>query len=168
MGHEHGVQGQLSSGTVALNGTGSLVVNMQSFVADTPAARQYVGLDPRSSASDAQKVTANMLGGDVLDVNHYPTAVYTITALAPAGGQKLGEPGQYQLDGRFTLHGTTQAVQLRTRVEGSVQPGTLHMVGNFTILQSHYGIKPYSALGGLARVADPLQIWGDLVLVPVR
>ena len=46
------------------------------------------------------------------------------------------------------------------------QPGVLRMRGSFSILQTAYGMQPFSAMGGLARVADQLQIWGDLVLVP--
>jgi polyisoprenoid-binding protein YceI len=166
LGHVHGVQGNLASGTVTLGGTGDLVFDMTSFQADTPQARQYVGLDPRFSQSDAQKVTANMLSADVLDVSQFPRAVYAISSITPTGGQAAGEPGQYLVDGRFTLHGTAQLVRFPATLSRTDRPGVLRLTGAFSVLQTSYGIRPYSALGGLARVADQLQIWGDLVLIP--
>src|SRR5690242_21894851 len=74
LGHNHGVEGRLASGEVVLGGPGTLVFDMTSFTADTPQARQYVGLPDQLSASDAAKVNANMRGGDVLDVGRYPQA----------------------------------------------------------------------------------------------
>jgi hypothetical protein len=34
--------------------------------------------------------------------------------------------------------------------------------GNFTILQSDFGITPYKAALGAVGVADELKIWGDI------
>jgi polyisoprenoid-binding protein YceI len=158
LGHVHGVQGNLSSGKVTLGGAGEVVFDMTSFTADTAQARQYVGLPAQFSQSDAQKVTANMRGGDVLDVARFPTATFSITSAAPADGQKAGDPGRYQLDGRFTLHGVTQPLRFLATVEATGKPGTLHARGSFSILQTSYGIQPYSALAGLVRVADQLDI----------
>jgi polyisoprenoid-binding protein YceI len=168
IGHEHGVSGQLQSGKVVPGGTGEMVFQMTSFVADTPQARQYVGLAGEIGASDVEKVNANMRGPGVLDVERFPTATYAITGMNPADGQAAGAPGHYQVTGNFTLHGVTQPVAFTATVEGTTTPGTLRMRGTFTIQQTTYGIQPFSALGGLVAVADPLQIWGDIVLVPQR
>ncbi len=167
LGHTHGVEGRLASGTVALSGGGEVVFDMTTFQADTAQARQYVGLDA-AVPSDAHKVTSNMLGLDVLAVSRYPRAVYSITSIRPLDGQAAGQPGRYQVDGRFTLHGVNQPVQLVATIELADKSGGLRMRGTFTIRQTAFGIQPYSALAGLARVADPLPIWGDLVLYPVR
>jgi polyisoprenoid-binding protein YceI len=165
LGHSHGVVGYLAAGSLNANGTGELVFDMTSFVADTPEARSYVGLDPKFSASDAQKVNSNMLGSDVLDVSHYPKAVFSITSCKPLDGQ-MGAPGRYQFSGSFTLHGAKRPLQFQATLQSMNPPGPLHLRGNFTILQTSYGIQPYSALGGLVRVADALQIYGDFLLVP--
>jgi polyisoprenoid-binding protein YceI len=166
LGHVHGVEGRLASGKVTPGGAGELVFDMKSFVADTAAARQYVGLPASFSGSDAQKVTANMQSGDVLDVNRFPQATYTITAMEPIANQKPCEPGAYRFTGKFTLHGVTQAVAFQASVEQTARPGVLHVRGSFAILQTAYGVQPYSALGGLVGVTDRLEIWGDLLLVP--
>lgn len=162
LGHSHGVIGRLASGGLNTNGTGELVFDMTSFVADTPDARSYVGLDPKFSASDSQKVNSNMLGSDVLDVSRYPKAIFSITSVKPLDG-RMGAPGRYQLQGSFTLHGIKQPLQFQANAE-SAKPGLLRLRGNFTILQTSYNIQPYSALGGLVRIADALQIYGDLLV----
>jgi len=42
----------------------------------------------------------------------------------------------------------------------------LHIRGNFTILQTDYGITPYSKAFGAIGVANPLRIYGDLYVAP--
>src|SRR6516225_11479382 len=73
LGHDHGIEGRLTSGQIHFGGHGQLVFNINSFVADTPAARKWVGLEEKFSGSDAKKVTANMLGNEVLDAARYAT-----------------------------------------------------------------------------------------------
>ena len=42
------------------------------------------------------------------------------------------------------------------------------MTGTFTIRQSDYGITPASSVGGLAKVADELEIYAELILSPAK
>lgn len=168
IGHEHGVEGTLASGTLSLGGTGKLVFDMRNFTADTDRARQYVGLERHRSDSDAAKVTANMRGPDVLDVAHFPTATLAVQSMTPDDGQAAGQPGAYQMVGQFTLHGVTQGVRIHARLDRTARAGVLHLVGALSIRQTKYGIQPFSALGGLAKVADGLMIWGDLILTPAE
>jgi len=164
MGHEHGVQGQLASGTITAGAGGSLIFAMRSFVTDTPEARQAVGLTGTVSASDQKKTTENMLGNNVLDVAHYATANYAIATCAPTDGQSPGEPGRYRLEGQFMLHGVTRPLALVAQIEQTSTPGVSRMRCVFAIQQTEYGITPFSTLGGLIGVADRLEIWGDLVI----
>jgi polyisoprenoid-binding protein YceI len=167
LGHEHGVEGNLKSGALTLGGKGELVFDMASFTADTPEARKRVGLEKKKvSANEAKKVTDAMRGAAVLDVAQYPTAAFRLTAIAPLDKQAAGDPGTYQLEGGFTLHGTEQDLLFKAKVERLGEEGQLRMSGTFTIKQTDYGIQPFSAAGGLAKVADELQISGDLVLKP--
>ncbi len=164
LGHPHGVEGKLAGSTVALGGKGEFVFDMTTFVADTAEARQAVGLE--GTFSDAQKVTANMRSESVLDVARHPKAVCAITGVTPLDGQAAGQPGRYRVSGQFTLRGMTQPVAFLAQVDQTDRPGVLRLRGQFAILQTQYGIQPYSALGGLVKVADQLKIWGDLVLTP--
>jgi len=164
LGHAHGVEGNLATSTVALGGKGQLVFDMTTFVADTQEARQAVGLEGKFA--DAQKVTANMRSESILDVARHPKAVYVITGVNPLDEQAVGQPGRYKVTGQFTLRGVTHPVEFIAKIDQTDKPGVLRMRGQFSILQTRYGIQPYSAVGGLVRVADELKIWGDLVLTP--
>lgn len=162
-GHEHGVVSLLRSGHLALGANqdaGELVFDMTSFQADTDEARKYVGLEGSTDASTRQQVNANMLGPDVLDVKQYPTAVFKVTSIQPIRSRRPNAPQQLQLDGDFTLHGTTNKISL---IANPIPAnGYTRLVGHFSILQSDYGIKPFRKALGAVGVADRLTIWGDL------
>jgi YceI-like domain len=163
LGHEHGVVGQLQQGHLDLAATkdaGQLMFDMQSFTADTDVARQYVGLSGATAPATRQEVRANMLGSAVLDAAHYSTASFVVRAVA-----KLPQPSskglpQYQLDGDFTLHGVTRPI--RVVAEAEEQKGWLHLRGGFTMLQTQFGITPFTKAFGAVGVADELKVYGDL------
>ncbi|MFO0949828.1 MAG: YceI family protein [Isosphaeraceae bacterium] len=163
-GHVHGVNGRLASGWVKLGGTGELVFDMRTFVADLPNVRAALGLTKAVSAGDQRKTTANMLGPDVLDVARHPTARYEVRSCLPLDGQPSGAAGRYRLEGVFTFHGVSRPLTFDTTVREMTTPGLLWMRGSFNLLQTHHGMTPYSALAGLVRVADKVEITGDLIL----
>jgi hypothetical protein len=162
LGHDHGVEGKLSYGKLVLGSGGKLIFDMRSFNADTPRARKYVGLD--ADFADASKVTNKMRSMQVLDVQRFPQAVYDINSLKPADNQVVGAVGRYMLDGQFTLHGRNRRLQLLTELRGTDAPGVFRMTGWFKIMQTDYGIKPFSVMVGTVGIEDELTIYGDLVL----
>jgi polyisoprenoid-binding protein YceI len=165
IGHPHGVEGALKSGTVTFGAGGELVFDMRSFKADTKEARKKVGLESKKiSENEAKKVQIAMLSADVLDVEKFPTATYKIIMIKPEERQEAGAPGLYQLNGRLTLHGAEQPVLFKAKLERTDKEGIVKLSGSFAIKQTDYGITPYSAAAGLARVADELEITGELFL----
>ncbi len=170
IGHEHGASGRLKSGALHLNGPdangsyGQLVFDMTTFEADSDEARQYVGLKGSTDAETRRQVNENLLGKSVLDVAAHPTATFVakqITKLNEAS--KRGLP-KYKFEGDLTLHGETKAISFIADVE--VVKGWNHLRGGFAILQSDYGIKPFSKMLGAVGVADKLLIFGDLIVAP--
>jgi polyisoprenoid-binding protein YceI len=161
-GHEHGVEGRLASGNIQLgaqqNG-GELVFDMKSFDADTAAARKYVGLEGESDNSNRKQVNDNMHGPDVLDVAKFPTAKFTIQSAVPYRSDKADGPPQYLLDGQFTLHGVTKHLRVLAQTEESDH--MVHVRTQFSVLQSQFGITPFTKLLGTIGVADKLTIYGD-------
>ncbi len=165
LGHEHGAEGRLKSGQLVLGASadaGVLVFDMTTFVTETSASRTYVGLGGGADASTAAKVTANMLGSEVLDVAKYPLATYRIRSSAALPKRQPSDPQSYQLDGEFTLHGVTKPLRINAAAEEV--GGLIHLRGQFNVLQTQFGITPYSKAFGAVGVADELKIWGDLWL----
>jgi hypothetical protein len=169
LGHEHGVVGQLKQGRVNLNAprdAGSLVFDMASFAADTPDARKYIGLEGQIDASMQQQVNTNMRGQAVLDVAQFPTASFSIKEIAPLPEQsKRGLP-QYRITGDFSLHGMTRPIQVVADAED--RGGWMHIRGGFNMLQSQYGITPFTKALGVIGVSDQLTVWGDVWLAKQR
>ena len=153
-------------GALTPGGTGKLVFDMSTFEADTAQARRYVGLDADFSASDARKVNANMRGPEVLDVKRYPQAAFAMTSMKPLDGQAPGAIGKYELSGQFTLHGVTHPIQFTATLANVGARDVLSLQGQFTIAQSSYGIKPFSAAAGVIGIEDELTIYGGLFLRP--
>ncbi len=160
LGHEHAVAGMLKRGNIHLDtGKGRLVFDMATFVADTDAARKYIGLEGTSGASTQRQVTDNMLGAQVLDVAHFPEAVFDVSSISPIQEKSGRGLPQYALDGDFTLHGVTQPIRVVADLEE--KNGWLHLRGGFRVRQTQYGIRPFTKAFGTIGVADELTIWGD-------
>ena len=162
-GHEHGIEAKLKSGRLQLGAnqnSGELVFDMTSFNADTDDARRYVGLDGTTDAGTRKEVNNNMQGPDVLDVQKYPTATFKVTSIQPVKAKRPNAPPQLQLVGDFTLHGKTN--KLTVVVDAAKVNGYTRVYGNFSILQSDYGITPFRKALGAVGVADRLTIWGEI------
>jgi polyisoprenoid-binding protein YceI len=168
-GHPHGVEGQLKSGKLNFPNAGDLVFDMATYSADTAEARKRVGLDhEKIPASQPKEVTESMRGPGVLDVAHFPTATFEIIAVTPLDRQAPGAPGTYEVVGKLTLHGSAKKLGFKAKLEAGPQQGSMKLGGSFSLKQSDYGIKPYSVFGGVVKVADDLEISGDVLLVPAR
>lgn len=166
-GHEHGVEGRLKAGALKLGAekdAGELVFDMKTFVADGTAARRYVGLEGTTDAGTRAAVTKNMLSKDVLDVGRYPTAKFEIESAVATNRKTAKGLPLYQLRGKFTLHGRTRPLEVLAEVE-QVR-GWLHVRGSFGILQTAFGITPYSKAFGAVGVTDELKIYGDFFVAP--
>ncbi len=149
LGHVHGVVGNVKSGSLALGvrgNAGQIVFDMTSFTADTDEARKYVGLEGQTDAGTQKKVNDNMLGASVLDVKQYPTATFDVDSALETGKRTTAGHPLYELRGRFTLHGTIRPLTVTAEaVEGAK---STRLKGKFKVLQTNYGITPYTAALG--------------------
>lgn len=165
LGHEHGVEGRVASGTVRLGvaqNAGEFVFDMKSFVCDTADSRQYVGVQGTTGDSTQQQVTANMIGAAVLDVAKFPTARYVIHSSLPVAKQQPTDPDRYELSGDFTFHGVTRPLTIRVVAEPA--QGSVRLRGEFSVKQKDFGITPFSKAFGAIGVANEVKIWGDLLI----
>jgi len=88
----------------------------------------------------------------VLAADRYPEAVFSTSTFTATGGG--GE-----ISGTFTLRGTAKPLRMRVTETG---PGRYH--AEATVVQSDYGIKPYTAFLGALRVRDAVDVAIDMDL----
>lgn len=163
LGHQHGVEGRLKSGEIKLGekqDAGELVFDMTSFDADTDAARRFLGLEGSTDSSTREQVTATMKDSSILNVSEYPTATFTIKSATLLEEKSRNGKARYELVGDFTLRGKTRPLKFVAEVEP--KDGLHHVRGEFSILQTEFGIKPFRKALGTVGVADKLTIHGDL------
>jgi polyisoprenoid-binding protein YceI len=110
------------------------------------------------SDKDRRELEATM-NQDVLETSKYPEITFESDQVSAS---KAGD-GQYlvNLVGTLSLHGISknQAVAAQISLTGDM----LSAHGEFTVLQSAYGIKPVSVAGGALKVKDELKCSFDIV-----
>jgi polyisoprenoid-binding protein YceI len=91
---------------------------------------------------------------NILYTAQYPTITFRSTRVG-------GSPELFALDGDLTIMGVTRPVTVRGSVsdDGRVR-------GKATVVQTQWGIKPYSAFFGAMKVADEVTIELDALLTP--
>jgi polyisoprenoid-binding protein YceI len=88
----------------------------------------------------------------LLDTGHSPEAVFVATRFDPDGDGGV-------IEGEFTLHGTARPLSLQVTQTG---PGAYQATGS--VVQSSYGIKPYSGFFGALKVRDAVVIEAEAKL----
>ena len=83
----------------------------------------------------------------VLSADRHPQATYSAGTIEPAG------PGRWLIDGTFTLGGRSRPLRLQATEDG---PGRYRAAG--AVVQSDFGIKPYTAFMGALRVRDTVDL----------
>lgn len=168
LGHQHGVEGRLKSGSLTLGAVeeaGEIVFDMNSFDADTDAARRYVGLSGSTEASTRRQVNDNMKNTSILNVAQFPTAMFAIkSATLLEKKSRTGAP-LFELSGEFTLRGKTRPIKFEAEAEQ--KDNMVHLRGRFAILQTQYGMTPFRKALGAVGVTDQLIIHGDLWIASV-
>src|SRR5208283_4715701 len=96
---------------------------------------------------------------EVLESVTYPEITFRSTAV---GADKTGE-GQYRITlvGDFSLHGVTAEQQIVAYF--SLAEQQIRAWGDFSLLQSRFGIRPVSFAGGALKLKDELKLSFDLV-----
>ena len=95
----------------------------------------------------------------VLETVKYPEIVFESTQ---ATADQVGE-GRYKLaiNGNLSLHGVTRMLPLTA--QATLNGDMLRAYGEFSILQSNYGIAAVSVAGGALKLKDELKFTFDIV-----
>lgn len=96
----------------------------------------------------------------VLEVQRYQEITFTSNNISMS---RLGE-GRYRarIIGDLTMHGATQK-NLWISAETTVKDDALRAKGDFSLKQTDFGIKPFSAVGGTIKLKNELKFTFDIV-----
>ncbi|HEY5810519.1 MAG TPA: YceI family protein [Povalibacter sp.] len=156
LGHNHvmsvqGLRGRIwSHPTLAKSGM-SLSFPVAQLLVDDPAARRAAGSDfpPDIPQNDRDGTRRNMLREETLDAEHYPEV--TLQSVSITG--TLPQP---KVTLKITIRNAQQDVVVVPVVK--TEGARITVSGEFDILQTALGIKPFSAALGALEVQDRLHV----------
>ena len=158
LGHNHvltvpRLQGRLWTPEQGLAGARfALAFRLDELLLDAPAQRAALGpawasvLTPEAIASTRE----HMLGPDNLQADAFPWV--RLRSL-----QMAGEAPQLAAELEIELHGQRRRQWVALEARPSPEGGWT-VSGSLVLSQSDYGVRPYSVLGGLLAVQDPLVV----------
>jgi polyisoprenoid-binding protein YceI len=156
LGHNHVITSTEETGFVWTTGdlaTSGFEVHVPvaGLVVDDPAARSAAGSDfPGEVPADAREGTRrNLLRPEVLDGDRYPEIVARADALAGTWQQPV-------VAVRLTLKDRTRTIEVPLTITRDA--AVLTARGAMRILQSDFGITPFSVGGGAIQVADAVEV----------
>jgi polyisoprenoid-binding protein YceI len=103
--------------------------------------------------TDADRAEISKTLGEVLHTAQHPTITFRSRRVD-------GSAESFTLDGELTIMGITRPVT----VQGGVTDG--RVVGGATVVQSRWGIRPYSAFFGTLKLSDEVKVDFDVALTP--
>ena len=133
--------------------------------ANPSATSVDVTVDPRSleiiqasggvkplSDKDRSEIASN--SDKTLNTGKHPEIRFRSTAVS-------GNAPRLTLKGELTIAGNTRPVDLEVNVQDG--PGDTRITGKTTVVQTEFGMKPYSKLGVL-KIKDPVDLGIELTL----
>lgn len=152
-GHDHVIASVDVEGLVLVSddpgkSRADLRLPLQQLVVDDPAYRERFGLEPGLPESAIEGTTRNMQE-KVLESNLFPWATASVRVLSM-------QDAQAELDVTVTVHGASFDYTMPADVD--IGRDTLRVSGSMTVQHSDFGLIPFSAAGGLLRVAEDIEI----------
>ena len=153
MAHDHNIGVKSFSGKVTIPANGASAGTLE-LDAD---ARSLTILD-QISAKDKAEITNNM-NTSVLESAKFPKITFRSTSIS--NFSQNGNNANFTVNGDLTLHGATRRIAVPVSV---AQAGSsLRATGHYTLRQTDFGIKPYSAFLGAIKVKNEVVIKFNIV-----
>jgi polyisoprenoid-binding protein YceI len=149
-GHDHVIAAKELSGQVQFDAE----MIDQSTVRLKLPTKSITVIDPGESEKDRRDVQATMEGEKVLDVARFPEITFSSSHVSAV--KRTQDGWELTLSGNLSLHGVKKPVSFPLRVH--VEAAELYGEGDFSILQTDYGITPVKVGGGTVKVKDKLKI----------
>ena len=156
--HDHNIGVKSFSGSVTVPesgaASGALTLDIE--------AKSLTVLDQKVSEKDRTEIS-NSMHSAVLESEKYPKI--TFKSASVSGLKQTGEQAySFTVNGDLTLHGATKRIAVP--VSATITPQQLRATGKYTLRQTDFSIKPYSAAGGAVKVKDEVVVNFNIVAKP--
>lgn len=153
--HDHEIGVKSFTGKIVLpesgTGGGSLELEVN--------AASLAVLDKQPSEADKQKIFDSM-HKEVLESAKFPKIAFKSVSVSDLK-QTSADAYNLTLNGDLTLKGVTRRIAVPVLLTVNAQQ--LRAVGKYTLKQTDFGIKPYSAAGGAVKVKNEVVINFNIV-----
>jgi len=156
LGHNHvvafrEVRGDIYLADAPVDSLFDLEIPLAGVEVDPPALRRRQGEAFRTDISDGarSRTRANLLGESQLDAASHPTVVLSSTSIE-------GGHDRPRVTFDMTVRGETRSKTIPVSIEREDE--RLVAKGEFELLQSRFGIEPFSTLGGALKVKDRVEL----------
>ncbi len=122
-------------------------------------AQSLAVLDKKPSEDDKKKIY-NSMHNEVLESAKHPKINFKSVSVSDLK-QTGGENYSFTLNGDLTLHGVTKRIAFPVSLTINAQQ--LRAEGKYTLRQTDFGIKPYSAAGGTIKVKNEITVNFNIV-----
>lgn len=152
--HNHEIGVKAFSGRVVVPESGAAGGSLELDV----NAQSLTVLDQKPSEEDKKKIY-NSMHSEVLESAKYQKITFKSASVSDL--KKTGDGYSFMLHGDLTLHGVTKRIAVP--VTAAITPQQLRATGKYTLRQSDFGIKPYSAAGGTVKVKNEVVVNFNIV-----
>jgi polyisoprenoid-binding protein YceI len=150
LAHDHEIGVKSFSGRVVVPETGTSGGSLEMGV-DAPS---LVVLDKKPSEEDKKKIFDSM-HNEVLESAKYQKITFKSVTVGDVK-QTGNDAYSFVVNGDLTLHGVTKRIAVP--VAATITPQQLRATGKYTLKQTDFGIKPYSAAGGTIKVKNEVVV----------
>jgi polyisoprenoid-binding protein YceI len=155
LAHDHEIGVKSFSGRVVIPEANALGGSLEMEV-DAPS---LVVLDKKPSEEDKKKIFEAM-HNEVLESSKYQKISFKSVSVSDLK-QSGNDAYSFVVNGDLSLHGVTKRIAIP--VAATITPQQLRATGKYTLKQSDFGIKPYSAAGGTIKVKNEIVINFNIV-----
>lgn len=161
LGHDHIVASQDLQGFILLNREGpkdsqcraDFYAQISNLEVDNTELRAEAGMLTEPSEKDIAGTTRNMLKS--IEAESFPFArLHSSDCLAALSGE--------QSEVVMTIHGVSRKQKIAIDIE-ELNDNKIILSGKFSVLQSDFGIQPFSIMNGLIKVEDKLELEFNIV-----
>jgi polyisoprenoid-binding protein YceI len=155
LAHNHEIGVKSFSGRVVVPEAGATGGSLEMEI-DAPS---LAVLDKKPSEEDKKKIFDSM-HNEVLESAKHQKITFKSVSVSDVK-QTGNDAYSFVINGDLTLRGVTKRIAVP--VKATVTPQQLRATGEYTLKQTDYGIKPYSAAGGTIKVKNEVVVNFNIV-----